>query len=80
MPLPFSCEPADGAATRILFSTVNDIGHITPLVPYARRLRDLGYEVRVATSADEGAVAMLQKAGLAHAPFDRPAPKNCKPS
>lgn len=60
---------------RILFSTVKDIGHITPLVPYARRLRDLGHEVRVATSADEGAVAMLQKARLAHAPFDRPAPE-----
>ena len=34
----------------------------------------LGHEVRVATSTDEGAVAVLKKAGLAHAPFDRPAP------
>lgn len=59
---------------RILFSTVKDIGHVTPLVPYARRLRDLGHEVRVATSTDEGAVATLKKAGLAHAPFDGPAP------
>jgi UDP:flavonoid glycosyltransferase YjiC (YdhE family) len=69
------CKPADGAAMRILFSTVKDIGHITPLVPYARRLRDLGHEVRVATSDDEGAVAVLQKAGLTHAPFDGPAPE-----
>ena len=59
---------------RIMFSTVKDIGHVTPLVPYARGLRDLGHEVRVATSADEGAVAALKKAGLAHAPFDGPAP------
>jgi UDP:flavonoid glycosyltransferase YjiC (YdhE family) len=59
---------------RILFSTVKDIGHVTPLVPYARRLRDLGHEVRVATSTDEGAMAALKKAGLAYAPFDRPAP------
>jgi UDP:flavonoid glycosyltransferase YjiC (YdhE family) len=59
---------------RILFSTVKDIGHVTPLVPYARRLRDLGHQVGVATSTDEGAVAALKKAGLAHAPFDRPAP------
>ena len=59
---------------RILFSTVKDIGHVTPLVPYARRLRDLGHEVRVATSTDEGAVATLKKAGLVHAPFDGPAP------
>lgn len=59
---------------RILFSTVKDIGHVTPLVPYARRLRDLGHEVRVATLTDEGAVAALKKAGLAHSPFDGPAP------
>ena len=59
---------------RILFSTIKDIGHVTPLVPYARRLRGLGHEVRVATSIDEDAVAALKKAGLAHAPFDRPAP------
>src|SRR4051812_31459107 len=59
---------------RILFSTVKDIGHVTPLVPYARGLRDLGHEVRVATSTDEGAIAALKKAGLAHAPFDGPAP------
>lgn len=59
---------------RILFSTVKDIGHVTPLVPYAQRLRDLGHEVRVATSTDEGAVVTLRKAGLVHAPFDRPAP------
>ncbi|MBK3660000.1 hypothetical protein JJE66_01860 [Bradyrhizobium diazoefficiens] len=59
---------------RILFSTIKDIGHVTPLVPYARSLRDLGHEVRVATSTDEGAVAALNKAGLAHEPFDRPTP------
>lgn len=59
---------------RILFSTIKDIGHVTPLVPYARSLRDLGHEVRVATSADEGAVAALNKAGLAYEPFDRPTP------
>ena len=59
---------------RILFSTVKDIGHITPLVPYARHLRELGHEVLVATTVNEGAVAVLQKAGLAHAPFDSPAP------
>src|SRR4029078_9574326 len=59
---------------RILFSAFQDIGHITPLVPYARRLRDLGHEVRVATSDDECPWWLLQKAVLTHAPFDGPAP------
>jgi hypothetical protein len=65
---------------RILFSTVKDIGHITPFVPYARHLRELGYEVLVATTVNEGALAVLPKAGLAHSPFDSPAPDELQPS
>jgi len=59
---------------RILFSTIKDIGHITPLVPYAQRLRDLGHEVRVFAPSEAGAAAVLEKAALVHAPVDPPVP------
>lgn len=53
-------------------SKISGTSHLS--CPIRRRLRVLGHEVRVATSTDEGAVAALRKAGLTHAPFDRPTP------
>lgn len=61
---------------RVLFSTIKDIGHITPLLVYAQYLRDIGHDVRV--SAQAAAATILQKAGLAHALVDDPLPEDMR--
>ena len=53
---------------RILFSSLSFPGHLNPLLPYAKALRDRGHEVRVA--APKAAAEKLQKAGLAHVAYE----------
>ncbi len=55
---------------RVLFSSTRGAGHLQPLLPYAHALVRLGHEVLVAAPASVSEV--LEKAKLAHAPFDHP--------
>ena len=47
---------------RVLFSSLSAIGHVHPLVPLARALRERGHEVRWATGADSCPV--VEQAGI----------------
>ena len=51
---------------RILFSAMALPGHLTPVLPYAKALRDQGHDVRVCTPAK--AAEKLGEAGLDHVP------------
>lgn len=51
---------------RILISSMYAPGHLSPLLPYAKRLRDIGHEVLIC--APECAADKIAKAGLDHAP------------
>jgi len=62
---------------RFLFSTTRGTGHLQPLLPYARALQARGHAVVVAAPAEVGEA--LQKAGLAHAPFDHPGDQAMSP-
>lgn len=53
---------------RILFSSLSYPGHLNPLLPYAKVLRDRGHEVRIA--APKAVAEKLQKTGLAHVPYE----------
>ena len=55
---------------RILFSATRGVGHVQPLLPYARALVARNHEVVVAAPASVSET--LRAAGLAHAPFDHP--------
>ena len=55
---------------RILVSSTRGIGHLQPLLPYAKALVARGHEVRVAGPADLR--EPLLSAGLEHAPFGHP--------
>src|SRR5690242_13866912 len=54
---------------RVLFSSMRMIGHIRPLIPYARALLERGHEVQFA--APQSAAKVLQ-ARLPHAVFGHP--------
>ena len=62
---------------RILFSSMRLTGHIRPLLPYMDAFLHRGHEVRAA--APEGARAILEGAGIEHAPFDHPGDERLKP-
>lgn len=47
---------------RVLFSSLSALGHVHPLVPLARALRDRGNEVRWATGPDS--CALVERAGI----------------
>ena len=53
---------------RILFSSLSYPGHLNPLLPYAKVLRDRGHEVRIA--APKAAAEKVQKAGLEHVAYE----------
>jgi UDP:flavonoid glycosyltransferase YjiC (YdhE family) len=55
---------------RVLFSSVRFLGHLNPLLPYARALQARGHEVMV--SAPAPVAETLREAGMAHAPVDHP--------
>lgn len=53
---------------RILFSSTRGAGHVHPLLPYARALKQRGHDVFVA--APESVRPTIEASGLAHAPFN----------
>jgi UDP:flavonoid glycosyltransferase YjiC (YdhE family) len=55
---------------RVLFTSTRGSGHLQPLLPYGRVLRERGHEVLVAGPAE--LKEPLLQAGLAHAPFGHP--------
>jgi UDP:flavonoid glycosyltransferase YjiC (YdhE family) len=55
---------------RVLLSSTRGLGHIQPLLPYARALLRRGHQVLVAGPADLSEV--LREAALEHAPFGHP--------
>lgn len=55
---------------RVLFTSTRGLGHLQPLLPYARALVARGHEVVVAAPSEGSEV--LQSAGLRHAVFDHP--------
>ena len=55
---------------RILFTSTRGAGHVQPLLPCAHAFLRRGHDVRVAAPESVGSV--LQKEGIAHAPFDHP--------
>lgn len=57
---------------RVLVSTTGDHGHVFPLVPLARALRDAGHEVLWATRADAGALVAAAGLPTAAAGLDGP--------
>jgi UDP:flavonoid glycosyltransferase YjiC (YdhE family) len=62
---------------RFLFSTTRGTGHVQPLLPYARALKERGHDVLVAAPLDVG--ESLRQAGFAHAPFDHPGDESLTP-
>jgi len=61
---------ARSRSVRILFSSTRGVGHVRPLLPYARALRERGHEILVAGPADLGET--LARAQLPHALLDHP--------
>jgi UDP:flavonoid glycosyltransferase YjiC (YdhE family) len=59
---------------RVLLSTTSGAGHFLPLLPVARVLAEAGHELACAAPVE--ARAMVEKAGLAHLPFDGVPPDN----
>lgn len=55
---------------RVLFTTINGMGHFNPLFPYATEMLRRGYEVRVA--AVDKMSDRINAAGLEHAVVGRP--------
>ena len=53
---------------RILFSSLSYPGHLNPLLPYAKVLRDRGHKVRIA--APKAVAEKLHQAGLAHVAYE----------
>jgi len=62
---------------RILFSATRGVGHLQPLLPYARAFVARNHEVLVAAPASTDET--LRGAGLAHAPFDHPGDETLGP-
>jgi len=52
---------------RILFTSINGTGHLTPLLPYAQAFQRSGHDVLVA--AADGLTGTIEAAGLTPAPF-----------
>jgi UDP-N-acetylglucosamine:LPS N-acetylglucosamine transferase len=57
---------------RILFTTTRGVGHLTPLLPYARRLSARGHDVRFASVAELR--DRIQEQGYEHFTLDAPPP------
>lgn len=51
---------------RILFSSIYGPGHLNPILPYAKVLRDQGHEVRICVP--QTVAGKIEKAGLVHVP------------
>lgn len=62
---------------RILVSSTRGMGHLQPLLPYAKALVARGHEVLVAGPKELR--APLLRAGLPHAPFDHPGDEGLAP-
>ncbi len=58
------------AVMRVLFTTQPAYGHLHPIVPLGRTLRDLGHEVRVASSASFGPQLAATGLGVTEAGID----------
>lgn len=54
---------------KVLVTSIRGTGHVRPLVPYAKALRDAGHTVLFATPED--ARPMVESAGIDYAPVDR---------
>jgi UDP:flavonoid glycosyltransferase YjiC (YdhE family) len=62
---------------RVLFSSTRGIGHLEPLLPYAKALRARDHEVIVASPVD--LCEAVQKANLEHVPLTHPGDEGLAP-